>query len=1506
MADPTKDMYEEVETPDFADMYGNDVETYGTGSEEADNFIGSTLAFSQLRKNPPEVPVSTIIGSNVDQIKTMQQADVDAYIDSQVPGVLGEVLQTEIEELSDLYATTGDHTLVGDAEAAIAEAELVKQEPRANQLVTMALAELQAKGFTELDKDIIAREANLAQIAEYLENVNMGWKEFIGTWIPFRNTYQFVADSGVSSYGDYKEKIRQFRDMLPEERIQNFPQILEWVWELSGANPFYFQERALPFLDLTDISAVNAAFVFDAIDAASIIPFSRFARFVTAHRTPIKFAANAGETRIAAQLVDETLKDGSGQVSKRTKTAREDATWSALPFDAEGIIPEATNGLSADVQKIVTEEVLKTNRITYQLLYDGNLLIRRSPLTSQEIAVAQQKYLDQFAGRARIVESDETGFTVEITVQKPAMSPKNIDKARQELAFKYQDLTTLNARMEDFKATASPERNFDELIASTETEIVNTQSDILRLEQMLKAPTEPTTKLMTRHVKYTYKDTGELTTTDVSILPGFEKVQSPETIVDQMLPGLVHEATSIGFTQQKMRAVFEEAVSHFKNIPKKDRKAVSDILLQGDRDKIGVYSNWDLVQGIKTPDGIVRLETAEQLGMYHALRNLFDTIYALKNRQLRRELEFEGWRAVRMMVNDEKVISFVKPGNELKQLPAGVKRLYDFNSDQIIDVGSPAIINRRIQEEGWQLLRTKFDVESGDELIQYVLARPSDIKRLPDRVLGYRAGYVPRIYKDVFFVAEKVGPKLVNGVTVPYRAVARYFDNVKDANTWKALEASKGELVEVRPGREFLETNPGFKQEYEASIFGGMYSGRRSDKITPFGLEGTEAERIGAFEALEAGIGHISTRVPMNEFRMGAIRRFLNSAKDPVTKQAWLENPADWQSKITLPPSHPSYVGLEAMQNWMTDIFRIPTAQERAWDSFAVRVANAVGGTGLPGAKAVNRTILRMGQRDVYADMRSLAFHALLGWFNPSQLYVQALGASVAFSINPAKATYIVPRYMALRAAMWSKNPEVWRKYALAAAINPDDFVETVRAFRKTGIKESVRSTADYDAAIHGFGISANALSRAADMGLIFFREGETFMRGYGWLLAHDEARAASKWAKGHVLTDREIDAITSRSLTYTMNLNRANRAWWQKGVFSIPTQFLQITAKFIENLAFSIKSGRGKWTPWEKQKIMLGQAVLFGAAGVPFGEWATNNLLSYLKDEGDYSPAIKDPAVLAAINGGFAEFLLYDWTGESLAISRRAAIPEGITSFFEMLMRSDRNVAEIAAGAFGETGNRILQTYTELGRIMTRWDEPYEALDQEEMLKIASAVAEITSTWRNYHKAQIWEEQKKLLDSRGNPIQPLDPEEDHMLIIAQKWGLQPRAIEAFYDLKKYNQLQQADLEDVADAWVEITRRYLNSPEALTDKGRRRARNMLVAILDGKTQAQKEQIAEMVLNRLQKDDYQLVRELTQTLDNIYKSEGDTTGGLFQGHIELNPNMLPSEKQSSEEVQENAK
>jgi hypothetical protein len=1085
-------------------------------------------------------------------------------------------------------------------------------------------------------------------------------------------------------------------------------------------------------------------------------------------------------------------------------------------------------------------------------------------LLPEEIAKANTKYLNQFAGKAVVKEQLEDGAVIEVSIERPSIDASTKVATENKIAEIDGQIETLTTSI---KSLPKNDPSLEQLKSQKVSLFLERSKLDKNLDRMNYDAQFNGNTTQTFTVKYRNNDFGELEA--IQYQKSFRHINSPSTNVEQMMSGVVNAATKIDYDTARVMDVFLKArASAIGGMRKKQRAKLDSILLQGDREQV-VYGDMELVNGVRTPDGLIKLETAEELGAYRSLRVIYDELYEFKNIEMGKTLDLGGFKAVYPVVDGQKQLNFTNPNKKVSlEDRAAIKRIYNFDTKRVENVD--AINMKNVLD--WDIYELKHPLDVADEVVNYVLARPSHVKPRPRYVLQKRPGYVTKIDKDVFWVAEMIGPKVVNGNRVDdYLTVVRYFDNPADAETWTTMQKAKGQNVYYRSGREWLDQKPGRREEFESQIFGGLYGGKRGDGNVPFGLEGTEAERVGAIEAMEAYMNHIATRMPAVQFRASLIQRFLNSAKGPDGK-SYLENPGDWRSNVLETTPHKEKSGLKAMQTWISDQMRIPTTAERMWGNGQQKVAEIV--SRVPGTgKTMAKWAMNIGAKDVFTQLRGLSFHATLGWFNFRQLFVQAMGASIAMSMDPIRAPARIAKSLALRAAMFAQSDEAIKAIGKWATLaDSDDFVRMVRAYQRTGLHESTLSTGDY-AAMQGFPHGMETFRYLADKGLLFFKEGERFARNYAWIQAYDEVTKGGKIAGR--LSDEMIDRITDRHLIYTMNLNRANRAAWQKGILSIPTQFWQISTKFIENMLPQtiIKNPHG-WTGKEKALILTGQLALFGSAGLPYGNTMYNNLANYLQSEDEFGLAIKDPDILTWVQGGLTEMMLYRWTGERLDITNSLSIPAGIEQMIEIMTSEQKSAADIILGVSGEVASRTWDAVRLNSSVLYSIVKEPEGMDGDVALEVLDNTAQIVSSWRNVQKARLWERLNYIPNRDGRPIVPIDDEDNRLLLYAQAIGLPPKIIDDYYNIKFFNKTTEEDYRAAAIGVIQVSQRYLNDPDLLTNtKKQKRMETEIQIMLLGFTEDEKAIILKQVNERRKRENYLLPEAMEKALDTMYNKQG---------------------------------
>lgn len=950
---------------------------------------------------------------------------------------------------------------------------------------------------------------------------------------------------------------------------------------------------------------------------------------------------------------------------------------------------------------------------------------------------------------------------------------------------------------------------------------------------------------------------------------------SPEVVIEPQLPGTVTAATLAQQTEGRVNRTLTKAMEESrKGLSRKSRDKVNDIIMYGTKNQ-QEYSIKQLMEvGVNG-----HFLDEKEVAAYYGARQVLDETHRLQDAALNLEKRVNNEQSILIRTQGKLRPAWGKPTT----LPDNVTAVYSGTSRQKQAVDST--VRKQITDGDLVVVKFK-EAEVDGEWFEYGLFKPKDVKAIKptDNILNRSKGYAPLIRKDAFYWVKLIQPITKNGMADKREVAVRYFDNMQDATSWAAEEQRRTGLEHVpHPDRDFTSE---LLEEHVTQQFGGLYGSPRSSREILSGVEGDPSTYIDAAEAIQRNIRHVSNATSMNALRLDLQARWLKGAK------SYLRDPDNFDSEFDfnkISKGGSEHLGAEHFRTYIKDLLRVPTDGEVTYLRSVERVAQSMEGIRkVPLADGVRKGLLNLSQTDPWGVIRAAAFHPLLGWFNPAQFFVQAQSAAVALSLNPEKWPVLFPKYMAVRAALPHRtNEKAVRRIAKTFLQDPDEFAQLVHDFDKTGFWQSLRSNADFDASGMGFGVDKGALGRAADAGLLPYREGELLGRLYSWLWARDDMLIkGDKGLKGGLkrgkkFTMKEIDSISEDATKHMLNLNRSNRAHWQKGAWSIPTQFQQINAKVLENFAPEfLGMGGKKFTGTEKAKVWAGQLALFGAAGVPLGNHIMGGLLSFTEEEGTLNES-----QLAALTDGAVGLLQETIFGTIIQGSDRLAFAQGMNK--AIAMYADGEVPEFDSifGPFGAIKGRVEDI---VGNYWNSYIGPENLeLTPQDIALMPFDVLKIVSTFNNLHKSHIMMTQNKVITKNGDTLMYIDGTGDDIwMSLGVSLGLQPKEISNKYTLMKYNKNIKQHKKEALDAARTVHSNWLQkgdySKEALENLNK-----SVAFVLSGLTPDQQREVWNQYLNKFKdpaSSESKLQMEAAQTLM--------TQGGFKANAGSVEPALIP--------------
>lgn len=1196
-----------------------------------------------------------------------------------------------------------------------------------------------SRADTNVEKSEIANQYFMFKMQEIMSTENNTLLETIanygGMFIP--DTPWDVADitggSAITFIGDWTKILEGFRSLEPAEKVKLAGPILEGLLEGFDGNQLKAVSAAMDFISPKGGSDITLQGILDAFDIATLGAGTILAVISKPIRAIglVKAAKRVKNEKLAGEVNAAAMVD-----PKAAEAAGVDlhtAQMNTSGYAMEKLLPDMTDGVAGETVLALESRLNKVRKELDDIDFQGT-----SVATASERIAGKKAFFDNWEERIANIEAQRN-----ITVtSKPR-----------------------------FKGDTPEGFDVEVTLSNGDTEVVP--------------------------ITFTKNDLGAFD--GLAKTPSLFALSSPSVYLKNVGSNLVNTATRLGFQEARnIKGASQAYQAATKGLNKKALEKIDDVLLHGDAKGIR-YTTQDLMyEGIQTANGVQRFSAAEA-DSYQSMRAMFDWLHMQKNDQLRRQLEFEGFGY--LPIKPSSGIADVEGvfAKTIADDTITIKQVFDFDTNGVIDRGTD-LYNQKLASGEYELVRFRSaikinKVDGTNEFIQTGLVKSGSREGLPAQVLNYHPGYVPIIYKDVYFVARSKQTNIIDGVELkaPLFRTEGFFDNLADANKWKVAQEDPDKFV-ITKDREL----PGVeKGDADILQFGTLFGSARSKRTLFQGVNESPAQRANAFEALERNLAHVVHASTMNEFRVGVIEKFKRTAGQYLTEN-------NWQSAVrsTVPVNIKRQI--ERTRTWIQEQLRVPTEAERAFEGRMNAIADSITDTWLGEShipftenKNLRKMFMDVGATDPWAALRSASFHTLLGAWNPAQILVQAQNASFAFSLAPLRAPMLIRQYLGLRTAMLTpRNPKAIALAARGAGIPEKEFAQLVDDFDKTGLFQSVKTNADFAASLDGFRIDGGALKRAVDTNLIFFREGEIFGRGYAWLLARDDFIKANP---KRALDKIAISEITDKSLAFTMNLNRANRANWQKGFLSLPTQYKQVTTKYLETV-FGLNNAL---TRPERAKVVVGQLALYGTAGIGIGgSWLASSLLNSTGI--DFNDLTQEEQAFA--RGGAWE-LAFEMAFDVRVESGRFAVAAGIEEFLREFHDDDATLIDMLSGAFGTIPHRGWQA---LDAFSTVFADPKEFnFTQGEMIEALSIVGDIFSSWRNVHQAYTWSKLQMAIDSKGRKLFDI-PEGDYTHIITKGLGFQPARIQDIYTAKEFNRTNQDDITNVVNGLTIAYRKYLS------------------------------------------------------------------------------------------------
>lgn len=1331
---------------------------------------------------------------------------------------------------------------------------------------TAAVINSSDKGMASMRRERVLREQLLARAMKQagydIDNLapwnsrsvkeglqKLGWwaKEFI----PGKFVYE------TQKYDIGATHIMAIKKLSSEDRLARLEKTLNKAVQ-SGATAIELMDIASAFEPDKSVAATGIIQGLDIFDVLYTVPklitksarAVRQASILRKYTTPAGVAAEIGAPDVAARLSAVVLTEAGTSAGDTTRGLDKlTAALNASPFQWHRLDPAVVGNISHNIQEYIEDH----RKLIH--FYISKAINRYSAETAGFLRpgdreAAKANIISKLPSNAEVVESTPFGLGVRITTPNPDKfaTPADLALAERRYGVWREEYVKVSDELDRLYKEAKSDLELEsEWVARLERNKDKAKRHMDEAFRILtkgtKKDNELTTFIWYQRDKHTGQINGVLESNPIAT-----KLISPDGYLRAIDDMLVPERTEILARQERLAVLFQKVVREaVQGLSKKNMERVGAVINFGS-DNSRVFRADELMGGIEVPGfGTVRLNKKE-VAAYYKARDMMDAAYGMRSLMKFKELGFKGFtkQAIiniptstldtgEVLANPRK---FFMKSFGYRTNADGTTTIVRPSADHILDATGGAKLPARvtsIRGAAWdpivekiqkgQAVLVQFEQPArvGNEMLNYGIIPVKRLKDISPDVLNFRKGYSPNIYKAPYAVRVH-SKKLVDGRDQldTYETV-RFFGTRREGQAWIDAQTDGLDYL-VDSDKEWKLKDVTYRAEVSDATFTGLYEDFRGVKI-PFGPEGKDTPVESGFAAMDRYMDNLAWTYPLNDWREGVLARYFNTAND------YLKVPNDLDSDFKIGLTTTQENALITLRNWVKDQLSIVSGNEMVFSRWMQQTAEHIEdstfwqkvGKYVPyGDRMTEALRLKLlygaENMDAFGWIRNAGFRTYLGYFNPAQLLVQASNINAIISLHPTNAPSVMRRILALRSIAFL-NPadpsyeKIVRIASKAALMDYDEFEPMLRAWHSSGWAYTSRSSADARTAMRGLspgGSFMQGLRTVDKFGLIPFTEGELWSRMYGFLDSYTRLSSKAKRAGEIVDWTRpdRINDLIREATRVSFNYTSANRAWWQKGILSVPTQFLQVPAKFYEALLMPIVGGKrfkSQFTRMERVRLVLGQAILFGGMGIPFMPYLKDAFYNWLTQEGSdgaiFPEVTKDEVAL--ITGG-----LTDWMSSELiqlatdqdvhpSLASRMSLANGFDMLIGNLTQGDaQGISKALLGAFGGVVGQQFIPAIEVPIRVHSIKLGAGTYTAETAWIHLNRLATFTKSWDNVQTARLWSAYKAILSESGDRIMEIDPEgEDQMLIWLKSVGIETHERYAAAKLKDWNKKNNPEKE---------------------------------------------------------------------------------------------------------------
>lgn len=795
-----------------------------------------------------------------------------------------------------------------------------------------------------------------------------------------------------------------------------------------------------------------------------------------------------------------------------------------------------------------------------------------------------------------------------------------------------------------------------------------------------------------------------------------------------------------------------------------------------------------------------REPTDKELLAHATYRQINDFDWTLRNQEIYNRLTTQGYETITL--KDAKT-SF--NGRKLSFNEAVARTdayAFDRNSGQIFKIGS--LESGRLKkwyDEGRVVTQTDLPFSESPKPVFYVIDSADNVASSPLKPV--QLAYSPgghRIYKSKWFVKQPRRGKYDDGtayVGSPRTFVAARtkteatewadsMNNIRVAyKKWKDGEISQAALVEtiqsqkytvsgIKEFEDFIDSGKiDLDEEFTVAFdrqpteipagavdatgglpddiqyyntIGRLYYSQKGKHLPT--VDGSDAPLLTPLQSMQQGVSNAIKNAAFADFKVSEVERWVNTFGGLIDKTKLPSNPTMWdifrgefkQSAVAGNMTKEQYAQALASRDYINRVLRTPSDVGMKAQLMMRRAAEWMEEGGIGGKKAATLVYDKLSA-DPMAAARGFAYDINLGAWNIGQLPLQATSALTAMSIDPVRGLPAFYDAWFIRAAMINTNKSFWNHLAKAAALvngkDPQYYLDTFETYRKSSLHHIGRDHALIDQAqTTPMGTVYSVSDTIRQSGRMFAYEGDRWGRMVGFGIARREFM--EKFPAKSPTGPEAIRYYRAKTHDYTLNMNSAETSAWQRNpITALPTQFWSYPLRVHQAIL-------GKKSPlngMQRTRLAVGQTLLWGAAGIPFGAWVLDKYNQVTGNE-------MDEETYKTWTTGLVDTLIRTTTEGEVDTNIASSVGTGnfVVQTLDNLLNQDSALGFIA-GASGGVGQRVYKAWQDLA--LLQYNERVGMIDYS--LEVATEVGSVAKSWDNLTKAwYLWNHQRVLVNSGG------------------------------------------------------------------------------------------------------------------------------------------------------------